>query len=205
MFSIPETLIGSLKVVYVNKDAIRLSERTGDGRGRSSHQHPQPLMALSDLGASMESDLNFKQREWSRGRPNNRGGRGGRGNRGNRGNRGHRGNRGGGRERSNMVRTLSTSDILSSVDGLDLYTEDGLGDDNSQLEEPNSSSDVASAGAAAAGATNDDSGSNTDHGKSQNNPNEASAATRGRSRNEKKPSHDGRPRPRPVRGKPDLW
>ncbi|XP_035466930.1 protein mono-ADP-ribosyltransferase PARP12 isoform X2 [Scophthalmus maximus] len=131
--NVPDNLIFSLKSVYANKEALRLSGDDGSA-------------AASFTEAGRDGGLNASQTEWYRGRGGprgNRGDRGSRGNRGNRGNRGHRGNRGFRGNRGNQGgpqrRSGSTSDILAIIDDLDLYSEDGLSEGSSQQPQLNSS------------------------------------------------------------------
>ncbi|KAG7496539.1 poly [ADP-ribose] polymerase 12-like [Solea senegalensis] len=123
----PDTLMSSLKTIYINKEAIQNSDKaSGDHSNTRSHKRRNPRSSNSDASAaddcmsdaSSDGGLNLPQTEWygRRGGPL-----------------GTRGNRGNLQQRSS-----SPSDILTCIDDLDLYTEDGLGEDASQHQETNS-------------------------------------------------------------------
>ncbi|XP_034529624.1 protein mono-ADP-ribosyltransferase PARP12 [Notolabrus celidotus] len=132
---VPDDLFPCLKSVYANKAALRFNARKGDGGNKDNQQQldsavGESSVATDNIGTSWVAGQNWQQKEWLRGR-----GRGGF--RGNRGNRGARGNRRNQDNRPLQKKTLSSSDIASDFDLIDLYSDGGPTEGNSDLEQAN--------------------------------------------------------------------
>ncbi|RVE56329.1 hypothetical protein OJAV_G00220130 [Oryzias javanicus] len=160
-YGVPDSLIPSLKTIYVHKRALWSADR----RALRGNQH----------AASGHVDRNHHSGwDWERSpfQPRGRGG--------NRGNRGGRG-RGAGRSADNRQvkeRTGSLSDILANLDVLDLYRGDGQTNVDGHLSSSNSDVSVA---------TNDTDTSSESGQRSRrrhrHNPNNPSRGVRGRGGN----------------------
>ncbi|XP_024150472.1 protein mono-ADP-ribosyltransferase PARP12 [Oryzias melastigma] len=125
-YGVPDSLIPSLKTIYVHKRALWLADK----RAQRGNQHAASGHAVRNPDGGLDSQRRpFQQR----GRGGNRGNRGGRG-------------RGAGRSADNRQikeRTGSLSDILANFDDLDLYRGDGQTNVDGHLSSSNSDISVA--------------------------------------------------------------